>query len=113
MSAKRVLITARKPKSSRAHGAGSPEEPQPKLSPATSIDAPFAADEFKGKSGRGRPSLSRRQSAKRCSPSPRRETVLRNRAGMIWSVSTFDAGRTTHREVSVGNGRMNVAGQDA
>jgi len=43
MSAKPVLMTARKPKSSSAQGACSRDEPQPKLWPATRTDAPRAS----------------------------------------------------------------------
>ena len=42
MSAKEVLITARNPKPRSAQGACSRELPQPKLSPATRIVAPWA-----------------------------------------------------------------------
>ena len=41
MSAKEVEITQRTPKSIRAQGACSREEPQPKLSPATIIFTPW------------------------------------------------------------------------
>ena len=43
ISAKEVLITARKPNCVRAQGACSRELPQPKLSPARRISAPCAA----------------------------------------------------------------------
>ena len=43
MSANDVLITARNPNCVSAHGACSRELPQPKLSPASRISAPFAS----------------------------------------------------------------------
>ena len=56
MSAMRVETTARKPKSWSAQGACSREEPQPKLSPATSTAQPSASGRLRTKSGRGAPS---------------------------------------------------------
>jgi hypothetical protein len=43
MSANSVLMTARMPKSTSAHGACSREEPQPKLRPATRMLQPHRA----------------------------------------------------------------------
>ena len=51
------------PKSSKAHGACSREEPQPKLRPATRTWQPAAAGWFSTKSGRGSTVRSYRQSA--------------------------------------------------
>src|SRR5579872_815356 len=53
ISAKEVLMTARKPYCVSAHGACSRELPQPKLSPASRIFAAFASEWFSGKSGFG------------------------------------------------------------
>ena len=77
MSAKLGAITTRKPWSSSAHGACSREEPQPKLRPATRIDAPA----YSGRSS-GKPS-SPLQSLKRNSPNPVRSMRFRNCLGMI------------------------------
>ena len=46
ISANDVLITARNPNCTSAHGACSRELPQPKLSPATRICAPLASGLF-------------------------------------------------------------------
>src|SRR6266853_4906448 len=63
-------------------GACSREDPQPKLIPATSTEAPSYTFWLKGCSG-----SCLRASSKAWSPSPSLVTVLRNRAGMIRSVS--------------------------
>ena len=60
MSANERATIARKPQSTSAHGACSREEPQPKLSPARRIFAPFASGARSGKSGRVRQSAKRR-----------------------------------------------------
>ena len=105
MSAISVLMTARKPKSSSAHGACSRDEPQPKLRPATRIWQPRAGGLVQHEVGlaarRRRRSASRRTALRRAR---RASVVVRKRAGMIWSVSMFVAGSTTVRE------RMTVTG---
>ena len=58
MSAKAVLITARKPKSTSAHGECSRELPQPKLFPASRTEAPAASGWLRMNSGLGLPSES-------------------------------------------------------
>ena len=58
ISAKEVLITARKPNWVSAQGACSRELPQPKLSPASRICAPLPRGVFRMKSGFGLPSAS-------------------------------------------------------
>ena len=94
MSAKEVEITARKPASTRAQGACSREDPQPKLAPATSTCAPLASGRFRRKSGFGEPSSWYRQSLKSFRPRPSLVVILRKRAGIIWSVSMLVRGRT-------------------
>ena len=56
ISAKDVLMTARIPQPVNAQGACSRDEPQPKLSPATRICAPWYSGLLRGKSGLGPPS---------------------------------------------------------
>src|SRR5436309_13935016 len=56
IEANEVLTTARNPKSARAQGACSRDDPQPKLSPATSTQALAASGRLSTKSGRGAPS---------------------------------------------------------
>src|SRR5262249_50159844 len=58
MSAIEQLTTARKPCSNEAQAACSPEEPEPKFSPATNICAPFASGRLSGNSARSLPASS-------------------------------------------------------
>src|SRR6267143_4175078 len=82
MSAKLGAMIALKPKSRRAQGACSREEPQPKFAPATSTLAP----EYSGRSSTKLPRA--RQSKNKNGPYPVRSILFKNCLGMIWSVST-------------------------
>mmetsp|Transcript_1696 Transcript_1696/g.4479 ORF Transcript_1696/g.4479 Transcript_1696/m.4479 type:complete len:431 (+) Transcript_1696:272-1564(+) len=92
MSAKLGAITQRIPKSSRAQGACSRLEPQPKLSRATRMEAERKAGWLRTKEGISAPSEVKRISSKRFLPRPVRLIVLRNCLGMSMSVSTFAMG---------------------
>src|SRR4051794_40325386 len=83
MSAKRELMTTRKPPSISAQTACSRDEPVPKSGPATSTEPPAYASLLSTNDG------SLRQAANRPSSKPVRVTRLRYSAGMIWSVSTL------------------------
>ncbi len=95
MSANDGAITAWKPQSSRAHGACSRDDPDPKFGPLTSTVAPRHSGRLSTKSGTGSPSASSAQSWNRNGPNPVRSMRLRNCLGMIWSVSTLARGSGT------------------
>src|SRR4051812_30744442 len=84
MSPNDGAMIARKPACWSAQGACSREEPQPKLSPATSTEPSANSVRFSTKFG-----SFWRQRSKRNWPQPVRSIRLRWTAGMIWSVSTF------------------------
>ena len=79
MSAKLGAMMQRMPKSSSAQGACSRLEPQPKLSSVIEdVRAAATASRLRTKSGRSRPSASKRSAWNRPLPSPARDTVFRN-----------------------------------
>ena len=80
------------PRPGSAQAACSRDDPAPKLAPASSTIRPAISGRLRTKSARGVPSPSYRQSANRPSPIPDLPVPLRNRAGMIWSVSTLSTG---------------------
>ena len=92
MSAKEVDTTTFIPKSDKAQGACSREEPQPKLSPATNILESRYASLFKTKSSTSDPSDLYLISANALTPRPERLMVFRNCFGIIISVSIFTNG---------------------
>src|SRR5208282_3804280 len=96
-------MTQRTPKSSSAQGACSREEPQPKLWPATMIDALRCAGLLRTKSGCSDPSSRYRISANSPSPSPVRLIVLRYCLGMIMSVSMLSIASGAATPVNVVN----------
>src|SRR3569833_535268 len=90
MSAKEGAMMHLMPKSSRAQGACSRDEPQPKLGPVhTRTLARRYGSWFSTKSGLSLPSSLYRQSLNRAEPKPVRLIVLRNCLGMMASVSTL------------------------
>src|ERR1022692_751529 len=91
MSAKPGDTTAAKPKSCSAQTACSRDEPQAKLSPATSTLEPAAPARFSTNPG------SWRQAPDRPGAKPVRSTRFSQAAGMIWSVSTSSRSRATAR----------------
>src|SRR6478735_2984702 len=103
MSAKRELMTTRKPQFISAQTACSRLEPVPKSGPATRTE-PSA---YTGLLRTNDSSL--RQAAKRPSSKPVRVTRLRYSAGMIWSVSTLLRRSGTPTPVWVVNVSMSVA----
>src|ERR1700761_6576139 len=91
MSPNELATTHLIPKSSRAHGACSREDPQPKFGPLhTNVFACLYGSLFRTKLEFSCPVFgSYRHAWKRALPSPDRLIVLRNCFGMIASVSTF------------------------
>ena len=83
MSAKLGAIIALNPISFRAQGACSRDDPDPKLRPATSIDASAYLGSFRTNSGFGTPSSRYRQSKKANSPKPVRSIRFKNCFGII------------------------------
>src|SRR5690606_4111030 len=77
-----------------AQAACSRDEPEPKFLPPTRI-LPRYVGSFSTKSALGVLSGLYRQSRNRLSPKPTRSVAFKNRAGMIWSVSTFSMGSGT------------------
>ena len=82
ISAKKLEIMTLKPYPTRAHAACSLLEPQPKLSPATSI-LPLYFELFNTNSGIRLFSLSYRQSLNILSPKPFLSVAFKNLAGII------------------------------
>mmetsp|Transcript_24501 Transcript_24501/g.39256 ORF Transcript_24501/g.39256 Transcript_24501/m.39256 type:complete len:219 (+) Transcript_24501:564-1220(+) len=90
MSAKLGAMMHRIPKSFRAHGACSRDDPQPKFSKAMSTLADRYGSLFSTKSVFSvTPSSSYLSSKKAATPSPVRLIVFKNCFGMMQSVSTF------------------------